>query len=26
VTIARLDVSQKPWNFNVIELVNASTK
>jgi len=26
VTIARLDVSQKPWNFTVIDLVNASSK
>jgi putative phosphoesterase len=26
VTVARLDVSQKPWNFDVIDLVDASSK
>jgi putative phosphoesterase len=26
VTIARLDVSQKPWNFDVIDLVGTSPK
>lgn len=26
VTIARLDVSQKSWNFSVIDLVNTSSK
>jgi putative phosphoesterase len=26
VTVARLDVSQKPWKFNIFDLVNASSK
>ena len=26
VTIARLDIGRKPWNFDVIDLVNASSK